>query len=125
VTGESACFPRISRLGRLDGSMSFRGESDYVTARMTLRPPRVVVVFDGGNEWHYWVRLAIYAVSQVWGGAGFILIPHRDGEESFDVLKPSKSQATTPTMLPQPLNPWCCVQAGRQLQDTMTRVKSI
>ena len=30
--------------------------------------------------WHYWARLAIYAASQVWGGAGFILIPHRDGE---------------------------------------------
>ena len=44
---------------------------------MTLRPARVAVVFDGGDDWHYWVRLAIYAASQVWGGAGFILIPHR------------------------------------------------
>src|ERR1022692_1482020 len=47
---------------------------------MTLRPARVAVVFDGGEPWHYWARLAIYAASQVWGGAGFILIPHRDGE---------------------------------------------
>ena len=47
---------------------------------MTLRPARVVVVFDGGDDWQYWARLAIYAASQVWGGAGFVLIPHRDGE---------------------------------------------
>jgi len=50
-----------------------------VDARMALRPARVAVVFDGGDDWHYWARLAIYAVCQVWGGAGFILIPHRDG----------------------------------------------
>jgi hypothetical protein len=55
-------------------------QPDYVDARMTLRPARVAVVFDGGELWHYWARLAIYAASQVWGGAGFILVPHRDGE---------------------------------------------
>lgn len=55
-------------------------QPEYVDARMTLRPARVAVVFDGGELWHYWARLAIYAASQVWGGAGFILIPHRDGE---------------------------------------------
>jgi hypothetical protein len=55
-------------------------QSDYADARMTLRPARVAVVFDGGDNWNYWARLAIYAASQVWGGAGFILIPHRDGE---------------------------------------------
>lgn len=47
---------------------------------MTLRPARVAVVFDGGELWHYWARLAIYAASQVWGGAGFILVPHRGGD---------------------------------------------
>jgi hypothetical protein len=47
---------------------------------MTLRPARVAVVFDGGEDWQYWARLAIHAASQVWGGAGFILIPHRGGE---------------------------------------------
>ena len=55
-------------------------QAGYVDARMTLRPARVAVVFDGGDDWHYWARLAICAASQVWGGAGFILIPHRDGE---------------------------------------------
>jgi hypothetical protein len=65
-------------------------QSDYVNARMTLRPARAAVVFDGGDDWHYWVRLAIYAVSQVWGGAGFILIPHREGE-----VQPSLLQAAS------------------------------
>jgi hypothetical protein len=55
-------------------------QSEYVDARMTLRPARVAVVFDGGDDWQYWARLAIYAATQVWGGAGFILIPHRGGE---------------------------------------------
>ncbi len=54
---------------------------------MTLRPARVAVVFDGGDDWGYWARLAIYAVSQVWGGAGFILIPHRDGEVESSLLR--------------------------------------
>ena len=65
-------------------------QSEYVNARMTLRPARVAVVFDGGDDWHYWVRLAIYAVSQLWGGAGFILIPHREGE-----VEPSLLQAAS------------------------------
>lgn len=47
---------------------------------MMLRPARVAVVFDGRDDWHYWARLALYAASQVWGGAGFILVPHRDSE---------------------------------------------
>jgi hypothetical protein len=61
-------------------------QADYVDARMTLRPARVAVVFDGGDSWNYWARLAIYAVSQVWGGAGFILIQHRDGEVAPSLL---------------------------------------
>ena len=66
--------------------MDAAAQSDYVDARMTLRPARVAVVFDGGDDWHYWARLAIYTASQVWGGAGFILIPHRDGEVAPSLL---------------------------------------
>jgi hypothetical protein len=55
-------------------------QADYADARTTLRPARVAVVFDGGDDWHYWARLALYAASQVWGGGGFILVPHREGE---------------------------------------------
>lgn len=62
-------------------------QSDYVNARITLRPARVAVVFDGGDDWHYWARLAVYAVSQVWGGVGFILVPHRQGEVETSLLQ--------------------------------------
>jgi hypothetical protein len=62
-------------------------QSDYVDARMTLRPARVAVVFDGGDNWHYWARLAVYAASEVWGGAGFILIRHRDGQVAPSLLQ--------------------------------------
>jgi hypothetical protein len=65
---------------RLDVSVDVAAQPYYVDARMTLRPGRVAVVFDGGEPWHYWARLASYAASQVWGGAGFILIPHRGGD---------------------------------------------
>ncbi len=72
---------------QLDVLVDAAAQSDYVNARMTLRPARVAVVFDGGNDWHYWARLAIYAVCQVWGGAGFILIPHRQGEVEVSLLQ--------------------------------------
>ena len=62
-------------------------QSDYADARIMLRPARVAVVFDGVEGWHYWARLAIYAASQIWGGAGFILIPHRDGEVASSLLQ--------------------------------------
>jgi hypothetical protein len=65
---------------RLDVPVEAADQSDYADAWMTLRPARVAIVFNGGDEWQYWARLAIYAASEVWGGAGFILIPHRDGE---------------------------------------------
>lgn len=52
-----------------------------------MRPARVAVLFDGGDDWQYWARLAIYAASRVWGGAGFILIPHRDGEVASSLLQ--------------------------------------
>ena len=56
-----------------------------------MRPARVAVVFDGGDDWHYWARLAIYAASQVWGGAGFILVPHREGEVTPFLLQAARA----------------------------------
>ncbi|WP_157241165.1 hypothetical protein [Catenuloplanes japonicus] len=44
-----------------------------------LAAPRVAVVFNGGQNWHYWARLAIHAASRIWGGRGFLLVPHVDG----------------------------------------------
>lgn len=52
----------------------------YATLRTCLRPPRVAVVFDGGPQWHYWARVALHACTKVWGGEGFVLVPHHDGK---------------------------------------------
>lgn len=51
----------------------------YSAVSMALRPPRAVVVFNGGDNWTYWVRRAHYLAGQVWGGCGFALVPHRNG----------------------------------------------
>ncbi|MGY3520227.1 hypothetical protein ACVMYR_28370 [Micromonospora sp. PTRAS2] len=44
-------------------------------------------MFDGGPDWHYWVRVALRACSRVWGGRGFILIPHQDGQVGPEMLR--------------------------------------
>ncbi|HET6481572.1 MAG TPA: hypothetical protein VFG35_16265 [Actinoplanes sp.] len=65
--------------------MSMAGP-DYATLRMTLRPPRVAVVVDGGDQWTFWARVAFHACSRVWGGRGFVLVPHHDGEVKAELL---------------------------------------
>ncbi|TDV42575.1 hypothetical protein CLV71_11744 [Actinophytocola oryzae] len=47
---------------------------------MTLRPPRVVIVIDGGEQWSFWARRALFRAGRVWGGAGLAVVPHHDGE---------------------------------------------
>lgn len=47
----------------------------------------MAVVFDGGADWHYWARLALHACTRVWGGRGFILVPHQDGEVGTEMLR--------------------------------------
>lgn len=84
--GHDGASPPAGRR-RLDVPVDAAAQSDYTDARMALRPARIAVVFDGGDDWQYWARLAIYAASQVWGGAGFILIPHRDGEVAPSLLQ--------------------------------------
>ena len=48
--------------------------------RTTLRPPRAVVVFDGNGDWLSHAACALHECGRVWGGSGFILIPHHDGK---------------------------------------------
>jgi hypothetical protein len=43
---------------------------------MRLRAPRAAIVFPADEGWHDWARLALYTASQLWGGKGFVLIPH-------------------------------------------------
>jgi hypothetical protein len=58
----------------------------YATLGLTLRAPRVVIVFDGGEHWTYWARRALYEAGRVWGGAGFAVVPHHGGVVSPALL---------------------------------------
>ncbi|OXM54130.1 hypothetical protein CFP75_03365 [Amycolatopsis alba DSM 44262] len=51
----------------------------YSVINRGLRPARVAIVFDGGDNWSYWARRALFLAGQIWGGAGFALVPHRAG----------------------------------------------
>lgn len=51
----------------------------YETVGMSLRAPRVAVVFDGGTGWHARAREAMRQVTECWGGVGFVLVPHHEG----------------------------------------------
>jgi Holliday junction resolvase-like predicted endonuclease len=48
----------------------------YVNATIIMRPPRVAVLFQGGEHWSAWARLAISIAGRYWGGGGFILVPY-------------------------------------------------
>ncbi|RYF58180.1 MAG: hypothetical protein EOO27_13350, partial [Comamonadaceae bacterium] len=52
---------------------------EYATVTTGLRAPRVAVVFPGQKDWDYFARAAMYAASNIWSGAGFVLAPEHDG----------------------------------------------
>ena len=37
-------------------------------------------MFDGGPQWHFWARVALRACTKMWGGEGFVLVPHHEGK---------------------------------------------
>jgi hypothetical protein len=51
----------------------------YTDVNISFRAPRVAIVIRADQNWIFWARHAIYTASQMWGGYGFILVPHRDG----------------------------------------------
>jgi hypothetical protein len=59
----------------------------YTSVSVTLRPPRVVIVIDGGEHWSYWARRALHRAGRAWGGAGFAVVPHRDGHVDRVLLR--------------------------------------
>jgi hypothetical protein len=59
---------------------------DNVPVRVTLRPPRAIILFDGDHHWHYWARMALHCATRVWGGQGFVVIPHHNGEVQPELL---------------------------------------
>jgi hypothetical protein len=52
-----------------------------------LRPPRAVVVYDGGDHWVSNAALAMHTCQGIWGGSGFLLIPHDHGQVSQSILR--------------------------------------
>lgn len=70
-----------------------REQLDHVATRIGLRAPRVAIVFDaagGGHHGDGWIavaRAALTRANELWGGAGFVLIPHIDGTVTGEVLR--------------------------------------
>ncbi|GAA1556729.1 hypothetical protein GCM10009827_092080 [Dactylosporangium maewongense] len=62
-----------------------------IVAQIGLSAPRVAIVFDGGGAWHYWAQLAIHAATHLWGGRGFLLIPHVQGEVAPALLQAART----------------------------------
>lgn len=60
--------------------VSPKASLSYAAVSMTPRPPRVVIVIDGGEQWSFWARRALFRAGQAWGGAGFAIVPHQNGE---------------------------------------------
>ncbi|MEV4159950.1 hypothetical protein [Nonomuraea dietziae] len=59
----------------------------YASVSITPRPPRVIIVVEGGKHWSYWVRRALYRAGKVWGGAGFAVVPHQGGQVNAVLLR--------------------------------------
>lgn len=59
----------------------------YANVRMGLRAPRVAIIFRAGPDWDYWARCALHYATKCWGGQGFILVPHIDGEVAEPLLR--------------------------------------
>ena len=65
-------------------------ELKYAGVRLGLRAPRVAVVFNGAAaHWHFFARLALWQSTHMWGGSGFILVPHVGGVVSPAMLRAS------------------------------------
>ncbi|MBE8523536.1 hypothetical protein ILP97_39640 [Amycolatopsis sp. H6(2020)] len=44
-------------------------------------------MFDGDGDWSYRARRALHLATQVWGGAGFTVVPHHQGVVRPELLK--------------------------------------
>jgi hypothetical protein len=61
---------------------------DYAAIDLMLRAPRVAVIVDGSDKgWVAAARIALAQCAEVWGGAGFVLVPHHDGKVDRTVLE--------------------------------------
>jgi len=63
-------------------------QQDYAEAFFSLRAPRVAIVFPADTpHWDFFARKALWRANRLWGGAGFVLVPHHGGEVSDTVLR--------------------------------------
>lgn len=60
---------------RLDAKVT-NSETTFRGATLSLRPPRVAIVFPDDEHWRDWAMRALEFASEYWGGGGFILVPH-------------------------------------------------
>ncbi|WP_406021849.1 hypothetical protein OH802_21400 [Nocardioides sp. NBC_00850] len=61
---------------------------DYAETFYSLRAPRVAIVFPADTEdWHFFAKSALWRANQLWGGAGFVLVPHHAGLVKVAVLR--------------------------------------
>ena len=65
--------------------MTSSAELVHRTINYSLRSPRIAIVVPDLPKWKFVVSLVLEQASITWGGAGFILIPHKNGvvEDSF------------------------------------------
>lgn len=42
---------------------------------MGLRAPRLALLVPGWGDWHFMARNGIHAITQMWGGAGWLVVP--------------------------------------------------
>jgi hypothetical protein len=60
----------------------------HALVHTTIRPPRVVILFRGDENWRRWARIALLAVSNTWAGASHLLVPYSvDGSVSDRMLE--------------------------------------
>ena len=60
---------------------------EYADTRTSYRAPRVAIIIDGSEDWIYWARHAIYSCCNIWGGHGFVLVPHINGVVNATILR--------------------------------------
>ncbi|MCL8026463.1 hypothetical protein [Nocardioides bruguierae] len=65
-----------------------RPQQDYADAYYSLRAPRVAIVFPADTpHWDFFARKALWRANRLWGGAGFVLVPHQAGVVSETLLR--------------------------------------
>jgi hypothetical protein len=63
------------------------GEFEHVPVSYSMRAPRVAIVVPTYEPWQFYATAALNEAKSIWGGAGFILIPHDEGKITLPFLR--------------------------------------